>query len=537
VGGVRALRALGIRPAVWHVNEGHSAFLLAERTRELVEQGVEREDAFQRVARRSVFTIHTPVAAGNERFEVDLVRRVAGPLFDGDGRPGTGGVPLDRVVELGRGVDGDPNWFDMTGFSLRLSHGANAVSHLHAQTANASWQAITARPILGLTNGVHPPSWIGPAVRDLLERHLDADLDVLDSDTAADRWWERLDQIPARELWEAHRRQRRELTTFARRRLRRQLARHGESPALLSSLDEVFDPDILTIGFARRFATYKRAAMLFADAGRLARLLWNEERPIQVVFAGKAHPADRPGQQVIQEIFSRSRADPLRGRIYVLEDYDIRIGRYLVQGVDVWLNNPRRPLEASGTSGMKAAMNGAINLSVLDGWWDEGYTGDNGWAIGGRETNSDEGAQDWADAQDLYRLLEEEVIPRYYDRDADGIPQAWVQRMRRSMATIMWQFSTTRMLREYVEQLYLPAALAAAEEAKQGETHAKFRVQRRRRAPGGGRAAAAALGGQRSGPGDGPLDAQAALEGDASPDLLEELTAELPDEPAHLSAG
>jgi starch phosphorylase len=353
VGGVRVLRALGIQPAAWHVNEGHSAFLLAERARELVEQGIDIETGFAQVARRSVFTIHTPVAAGNERFEADLVRRVAGPLLEGDGRPGTGGVPMDRLLELGRGVEGNPDWFDMTALSLRLSHGANAVSRLHAETANSTWHGTAPRPILGVTNGVHPPSWIGPAIRDLLERHLDADLDVLDADSGASRWWERLDRIPARELWEGHRRQRRELTTFARRRLRRQLARHGESPAVLAALDEVFDPDILTIGFARRFATYKRAAMLFADPERLIRLLWNAERPVQVVFAGKAHPADRPGQRVIQEIFSRSRSEGLRGRIYVLEDYDIRIGRYLVQGVDVWLNNPRRPLEASGTSGMR----------------------------------------------------------------------------------------------------------------------------------------------------------------------------------------
>jgi starch phosphorylase len=432
---------------------------------------------------------------------------------------------MDRLLELGRGVDGDPGQFDMTALSLRLSHGANAVSQLHAETANATWRGTAPIEILGITNGVHPPSWVGPAVRALLEHDLDADLDVLDDEGPYGRWWERLDRVPARELWEAHRRQRRELTTFARRRLRRQLARHGEAPVALAELDHVFDPDILTIGFARRFATYKRAAMLFADSDRLASLLWNEERPVQVVFAGKAHPADRPGQRVIQEIFSRSRAEGLRDRIFVLEDYDIRIGRYLVQGVDVWLNNPRRPLEASGTSGMKAAMNGAINLSVLDGWWDEGFTGDNGWAIGGRETNPDEGAQDWADAQDLYRILEEEVIPRYYDRDADGIPLAWVELMRRSITTIMWQFSTTRMLREYVEQLYLPASLAAAEEAKRGATHPKLRVQRRRRASAGSRPAAGVPGGP------------AALDGDASFDLLDEPTAELPNEPAHTPPG
>ena len=220
----------------------------------------------------------------------------------------------------------------------------------------------------------------------------------------------------------------------------------------------MLDPGVLTIGFARRFATYKRAALLFTDIDRLARLVWDTDRPVQIVFAGKAHPADRPGQGVIQEIFGRSRSPKLRGRVFILEDYDMRIARFLVQGVDVWLNNPRRPLEASGTSGMKAAANGVVNVSVLDGWWDEGWTGDNGWAIGGRETNPDEGAQDWADAQDLYRILEEEVVPLYYERDEDGVPARWVAAMRNSIASTIWRFSTTRMLHEYVERLYLPAA-------------------------------------------------------------------------------
>jgi glycogen phosphorylase len=214
----------------------------------------------------------------------------------------------------------------------------------------------------------------------------------------------------------------------------------------------------MSIGFARRFATYKRAGLLFSDIDRLAKLLWDADRPVQIIFAGKAHPADRPGQRVIQEIFQRSRSPQLRGRVFILEDYDIRVGRFLVQGVDVWLNNPRRPLEASGTSGMKAAQNGVPNISVLDGWWDEGYTEDNGWAIGTRETDPDEAAQDWADAQDLYRLLETELVPAWYERDAAGIPKRWVETMRRSMSTTLWRFSTTRMLQEYTEQLYLPAA-------------------------------------------------------------------------------
>ena len=469
VGGVRALRALGIAPAAWHLNEGHSAFLLAERARELVEQGQSIDEALGAVARTSVFTIHTPVSAGNERFEADLVRRIAGPLLDGDGRPHTGGVPLEKVLEIGRGADNDPNQFDMTAFSLRLTNGANAVSKLHAATANGTWQGIAAHGIQAITNGIHPPTWIGGPIRELFERYLDADLDDLDATTAATRWWERIERIPAAELWEAHVRQKRELAVFARGRLRTQFARHGEAPRTLQQLGEALDPNALTVGFARRFATYKRAGMIFTDKDRLARLLTNTDRPVQLVFAGKAHPADRPGQQVIQEIFGRTRAPEFRGRVFILEDYDMRIGRFLVQGVDVWLNNPRRPLEASGTSGMKAAMNGVVNVSVLDGWWDEGFSpdgGGNGWAIGGRESLADEAAQDWNDAMDLYRILEDEVVPEFFDREAGAPPARWVERMRRSMASTLWNFSTTRMLHEYTERLYLPAAGIETKEAE-----------------------------------------------------------------------
>jgi starch phosphorylase len=462
IGGVRALRALGMAPAVWHLNEGHSAFLLAERAREHVAKGSSLETAWADVKRNSVFTIHTPVSAGNERFEADLVRRVAGPMLD------AGGVPVDKVLDLGLGTDGDRGQFDMTAFSLRLTSGANAVSKLHAATANATWQSITNGAILAVTNGVHGPTWVGQPVVELLSRHLDVDLDQLDAGSRQDRFWERLGRIPADELWEAHLRQKRELAIFLQGRLRSQLARHGEAPAVLAEVESILDPGVLTIGFARRFATYKRAGLLFTDMDRLARLLWHADRPVQIIFAGKAHPADRPGQRVIQEIFQHSRSPKLRGRVFILEDYDMRVGRFLVQGVDTWLNNPRRPLEASGTSGMKAAQNGVPNVSVLDGWWDEGYEGDNGWAIGGREQNDDEAAQDWSDAEDLYRLLEQELVPAYYDRDKAGVPRRWVEVMRRAMASSLWTFSTTRMLQEYTEGLYLPAAgvtvAAAAQE-------------------------------------------------------------------------
>jgi starch phosphorylase len=457
VGGVRALRALGIRPAVWHLNEGHSAFLLAERARERVAAGEDFEAALATVASDAVFTIHTPVSAGNERFDVELVRRIAGPQFDGPPGGTVGGVPMDRLLALGGGVE-DDGQFDMTAFSLRLTHGANAVSQLHGETANRTWSAVIPREILGITNGVHVPTWIGSPMRQIYERYLEVDLDDLDGRSDVARFWERIDRIPAADLWDAHLRQKTELSLFARGRLRAQHARNGEGPAELEALDDILDPRTLTIGFARRFATYKRAGLLFSDLDRLARLVWHADRPVQIVFAGKAHPADRPGQQVIEQIYSWTRSEKLRGRVFIIEDYDMRIARFLVQGVDVWLNNPRRPLEASGTSGMKAAMNGAVNVSVLDGWWDEGWNGRNGWAIGSRETDPDEAAQDWADALDLYRILETEVVPRYYEAGADGLPRAWIDTMRASIGSTSWRFSTTRMLHEYTERLYLPAA-------------------------------------------------------------------------------
>jgi starch phosphorylase len=455
VGGVRALRALNVEPATWHLNEGHSAFMLVERTRELSGQGVATDEALERVKATSVFSIHTPVPAGNERFDSVLVRRLTGPLLRGNG------LSLERLLELGRGVDGDPGQFDMTAFSLRLTRGANAVSELHAHTANDTWERVIGQPIVAITNGVHTPTWVGLPMMQRYQE-LGADLERLDEDDPRRRFWERIERISDGALWEAHHRQKLEMLFFARGRLRTQMARHGEAPWTLEKLSEALEPETLTIGFARRFATYKRAALLFSDEERLARLVWDEERPIQIIFAGKAHPADRPGQKVIEEIFQRSRSPRFDGRVFILEDYDMRVARFLVQGVDVWLNNPRRPLEASGTSGMKAASNGVINCSVLDGWWDEGWTGTNGWAIGDREINADEGAQDWQDAQDLYRLLEEEILPRYYERDELGLPKAWIGTMKQSIASTIWRFSATRMLQEYVSLLYLPAGAETA---------------------------------------------------------------------------
>jgi starch phosphorylase len=456
IGGVRALRELAIEPAVWHLNEGHSAFLLLERARELVARapGQSAAEALRRVGQDAVFTIHTPVAAGNEVFARDLVRRYLAEWFS------TVHAEPDDLLELGRGhTDEADAPFDMTAFVLRHASGANAVSQLHARTATETWQALAGRPIDGITNGVHVPTWLGRPVRRLYEL---ATGERLGTDLASDAAVSRLSKVDDVELWRAHQQQKRELISFLEGRLARQFARHGESPDMLRDVRGTLDPDALTIGFARRFATYKRAALIFSDQALLARLLSDETRPVQVVIAGKAHPADRPGQRVIQDIFTLSRSPHLRGRVFVVEDYDMRIARFLVAGVDVWLNNPRRPLEASGTSGMKAAINGIPSLSILDGWWDEGYNGTNGWAIGGRETLADEAAQDAADVAELYRLLEQEIVPRFFDRDASGSPRAWLGVMRAAATSALWRFSTARMLTEYVDRLYLPAARAAA---------------------------------------------------------------------------
>jgi glycogen phosphorylase len=456
IGGVRALRALGITPAVWHLNEGHSAFLLIERARELVaaDPGLAASEALRRVGRDAVFTIHTPVPAGNEVFARGLVAPALGSwLSDARMEPA-------ELLELGRGPTDEPDApFDMTAFVLRHASNANAVSQLHGETATQTWHELAGHPIDGITNGVHVPTWLGRPVRRVIRGAIGTPLDV---DLNGPGALAELGQLDDEELWSAHQQQKREMVGFLEGRLARQLARHGESPATLREVRSVLDLDALVIGFARRFATYKRADLLFRDEERLAAILSSADRPVQVVMAGKAHPADRPGQQVIQRIFELSRSDRLRGRVFVIEDYDVRIARFLVGGVDLWLNNPRRPLEASGTSGMKAAINGVPSMSILDGWWDEGFTGDNGWAIGDREPDGDDGAQDAADAAEIYRLLEEEIAPSFFERP-NGLPTAWLRVMRASIASALWQFSTARMLTEYVDRLYLPAVRAPVE--------------------------------------------------------------------------
>ncbi|HET6380090.1 MAG TPA: alpha-glucan family phosphorylase [candidate division Zixibacteria bacterium] len=458
VGGVRALRGLEIEPAVWHLNEGHSAFLLLERALEVLVQnpGMAPAEALRRVGRNSVFTIHTPVPAGNEVFDRSPVTKYLAAWLE------AAGMPAGELLELGRGrTDAPDAGFDMTAFVLRHAADANAVSQLHGGTATETWREVAGHPIRAITNGVHVATWLGRPTRRLYERAIGTSLAV---DVASEETFAGLEGLDDEDLWAAHQQQKRELIAFTERRLMSQFARHGESPDALRAISDALDPNALIIGFARRFATYKRADLIFRDEDRLAALLGNPERPVQIVIAGKAHPADRPGQQVIQRIFQLSRSERLQGRVFVLEDYDMRIARFLVSGVDIWLNNPRRPMEASGTSGMKAALNGIPSLSILDGWWDEGFNGENGWAIGSRTHETDDPEQqDAADADALYRLLETEIVPCYFDRDADGLPRRWIGVMRAAVRSSIWQFSTRRMLGEYLNALYLPNVSAAME--------------------------------------------------------------------------
>jgi starch phosphorylase len=455
VGGHRALRAAGITPSVWHLNEGHSALVSFERVRGAMERdGLAFEAAVAKIAKTSAFTTHTPVPAGNETFDLELVRAHAEAW--GAGIPG-GVAPF---VDLGRGAGGDGDGvFNMTVLAIRSSSRVNGVSKLHGRVADEMWRHLFpedagAEHIGAITNGVHVPTWMGPEMGALLRRRLGVDFEqhLLDPGFA-----DEILAIPEQEIWDAHTAQKSRLLTLVRERVLVQLARHGRSPDALRRVQKLLVPEVLTLGFARRFATYKRADLIFRDVERLKTLLKSATRPVQILFAGKAHPADKPGQEVLRRIFEASMSADLWGHVVLIENYDMRVARFLVQGVDVWVNTPRRPLEASGTSGMKAAANGALNLSVLDGWWAEGYDPALGFAIGGAEAFDDFDAQDAADAESLYRVLADDVAAAFYDRDAADLPQGWIGRMKRSIARLAPRFSTERMVRDYASRAYVPA--------------------------------------------------------------------------------
>ncbi len=451
VGGVRALRQMGIAPAVWHMNEGHSAFLVLELAREYVAQGVPFMQAFDLVRDQAVFTTHTPVPAGNDAFSLDLIDKYFAKFWD------QLGISRDAFMNIAMQQQSWGPSFAMTVLALRLSEMHNGVSKLHGQVARSMWQWLYPGkshdevPITSVTNGIHTSSWLAPTMRNLFDRTLGADwYEHLDNPAT----WQALKSSDDSEFWQARLSLKRTLVEFVRERLAQRHTRLGFPPVAWP----MFDDTILTIGFARRFATYKRATLLFKDADRLKAILNNPERPIQMVFAGKAHPADEPGKHFIQDVYRRSQEPGFAGRIIFLEEYDMCVARALVQGVDVWLNTPRRPYEASGTSGQKASLNGIPNLSILDGWWPEAYDGTNGWAIGTEQEYDNLDAQDWDDAQHLYHLLETEVVPAYYDRDASGVSARWVAIAKAAIMTCAPKFSTQRMLKEYVNRLYLPVA-------------------------------------------------------------------------------
>jgi starch phosphorylase len=457
IGGVRALAALGIEPEVFHMNEGHSAFLSLERIRMLMARyQVSLDVAREAVIASNVFTTHTPVPAGNDAFEGWLIERYFSEYW------GQLSLSKEQFLSLGRQ---DPRNSEepmsLTVLALRLSGNRNGVSRLHGSVSRKLWSGVWPGlpvdevPISSITNGIHVGTWISYDMAGLFDRYLGSEWQEQPSDA---KIWQAIDTIPDTELWRSHERRRERLVGFARRRLHEQYSRRGASAAELAAADEVLDPEALTIGFARRFATYKRANLILHDVQRLARLLNNPQQRVQIIFAGKAHPRDNPGKDLIRQLVHIARQPEFRRNIVFLEDYDLNVARYLVQGVDVWLNTPLRPMEASGTSGMKVATNGGLNVSVLDGWWNEGYEGDVGWAIGSGESYEDLDYQNVVESQALYDILEKQVVPTFYSRGQDGLPRQWIALMKAAMKKLSPYFNTNRMVREYAETFYAPAS-------------------------------------------------------------------------------
>ena len=456
IGGMRALRAVGINPVVTHMNEGHAAFLCFERIRELMaEKGFNFNQALQALWPTNIFTTHTPVPAGNERFGIDLIEK----YFKGWAHD----LGLDWKTFLGLGRErpsDEAEPFCMTVLALKMSAYANGVADLHGVVSRQMWKGLwpgleeSEVPIGHVTNGVHPRTWISSPMLELLDRYFGP---RFEEDPTNLELWDRIDRISDEEFWRTHERRRERLVAFARDRLRKQMRRMGVSEKGLVRANDALSPSILTISFARRFATYKRGNLLLSDPDRLIRLLSDKDRPIQIIFAGKAHPHDIPGKEIIRELVHFSRKDEVFGRLIFLEDYDMTMARYMTSGSDIWLNTPRRPMEASGTSGMKAGMNGVLNCSILDGWWDEGYDPELGWAIGKGEEYADTELQDEIESKALYDLLKREIVPTFYERGRDGLPRDWIKLMKNSVRDTGKHFCTHRMLMEYTDKYYLPA--------------------------------------------------------------------------------
>ncbi len=457
VGGIKALRALGIRPGVYHLNEGHSAFAPLEVIREkMQDDGLAFDDALREVAQQTVFTTHTPVPAGHDRFDGGLVEEHLGPLRQ------QLGITNEQLMGLGRvEPQNEAETFCMTVIGLKLSRRANAVSSLHGCVSRRMWAHLwpwrveEEVPIGHITNGVHVPSWLASPMQLLYDKYLGADWQ---KSMGNPNVWQKIYEADPGELWETHNVLKSRLLDFVRRRVSRQCRWRNEDESAVEAARNMLNPNALTIGFARRFATYKRANLLLHDLDAFVEMISDPNRPVQFIFAGKAHPADEPGKKIIQTIANLRHDPAFSGRIVFVEDYEINLTRHLVQGVDVWLNNPRRPLEASGTSGQKVVLNGGLNCSILDGWWAEAYNGKNGFGIGHGSQHADTAVGDDRDAEDLLRVLRDEVIPLFYERDSDGLPREWIGRMANSIATLAARFSAHRMVMDYVEQAYLVAA-------------------------------------------------------------------------------
>ena len=457
IGGLRALRALGIRPTICHMNEGHSAFLVLEQIRCLVqEEGLSVAEARELAAACNVFTTHTPVPAGIDKFAPSLMEKYFGDYYR------SLGLSQQEFLALGRQNPSDQGApFNMAVLALKHASYRNGVSQLHGEVARRMWQGVWPGvpedevPIEVITNGIHSSSWVSEEMGELFTRYLSPRW-IRESATPA--VWERVSRIPDAELWRTHERQRERLIVYARQRLHQQMEERGASPSDTLQAGEALDPAALTIGFGRRFTTYKRANLILWDPERLARILCDEERPVQIIFAGKAHPQDNPAKEIIRQVVQFSRQERFRRRMIFLEDYDMDMACYMVQGADLWLSTPRRPMEASGTSSMKAAVNGVLNLSVLDGWWAEAYQPEIGWAIGRGEEYEDLHVQDEVEANGLYELLERVIVPLFYDRGADGLPRGWLARMKAAMQHICPFFNTHRMVHDYAVRFYLPAA-------------------------------------------------------------------------------
>jgi glycogen phosphorylase len=454
IGGVRALKALGVNVAAFHLNEGHAAFVVLQRIHDFVEHGSSFDDALEAIRKTTIFTTHTPVAAGHDAFPFHMVEKHLAGVW------GTLGPHRDRFLALGAHDSGGGMQFNMTALAMRSAAGINAVSRLHGEVTRQMWAGIwpgvplAELPISHVTNGVHVPTWVAAELVDLFNRHLGADWPSRQDEPGL---WDAILAIPDEDLWEVRQSLRAHLFGFVRERARQRWTEERVSIPRVVAAGTLLDPTALTIGFARRFTGYKRSDLVFTDAERLARILNGAGRPVQIVFAGKAHPADDVGKHNLQRVYRRA-LDPLfAGRVAFVDDYDMHVAHFLVQGCDLWLNTPRKPYEASGTSGMKAAVNGVPHLSIGDGWWAEGYTGSNGWVIDGGAPPDNPDATDGADANALYRLLEEEVVPAYYDRDARGISRRWMAVVKEAIRTVAPQFSARRMVKEYGQRMYAPA--------------------------------------------------------------------------------